>query len=121
MGIFMFVGVPIYVLAFGQFARMVIQETINYREKQLLNRPIVDEEFIFAANVLSPEGSETLVLGEYILLELMRLGSTNQKQIETMKKRFKQLDVLKIGELDIDDLKKSGQVVPTKKEVMLDI
>lgn len=127
MGFFMMVGVPIYAVAFGQYARLVISKTVQYQEEKLLNRPIEDAEFIFAANILSPEGSETLVLGEYILLELMRLGITNKRQIENMKEKFLELDTLNRGELDIDDLRKEGKVVESKskklmsKEVLLDI
>jgi hypothetical protein len=121
MGILMMAGVPIYALAMGQYARFFISQTIRYREQELLNRPIEDAEFLFAANILSPEGSETLVLGEYLLLELMRLGITNKTQIEIMKKKFNGLDVLNRGELDIDDLRREGKVVPNKREVMIDI
>ncbi len=114
MGVFMMIGVPLYAAAIGQFAHLAVGRAIAAREEKMLRRPIEDAEFIFAANILSPEGSETLVLGEYILLELMRLGQTNQHQIELMKKRYYELDKEKRGELDIWDLQQSGRVVPRK-------
>lgn len=52
--------------------------------------------------------------GEYILLELMRLGVTDQHQIEYMKRKFYQLDRMKQGELRLEDLRSSGMVVPRK-------
>jgi hypothetical protein len=121
MSIWMMISVPLYATAFGQYARMAVKKTLRYREQNLLKRPMEDAEFLFAANVLSPEGSETLVLGEYILLELMRLGITDPRQIEAMKRKFHELDTLNRGEIDIDDLKSAGKVVPAKKEVYLDI
>jgi hypothetical protein len=114
MGVFMMVGVPLYAAAIGQFAHIAVGRAMARQEEKMLSRPIEDAEFIFAANILSPEGSETLVLGEYILLELMRLGQTNQQQIEAMKKRFYQLDQENRGELNIWDLQQSGRVVPRK-------
>lgn len=111
MGVFMMIGVPIYACTMAQFARSAVARVVESREAKLLSRPIEDAEFIFAANVLSPAGSETLVLGEYILLELMRLGQTNQNQIEKIKKNFYRLDKHKVGELFIDDLRLAGHVV----------
>ena len=48
-------------------------------QRHRLNRmyePITVEEFLFAANLLSDEGSTTLELGEFILLELLRMRAT---------------------------------------------
>jgi hypothetical protein len=98
----------------AQIARYTVGWVLRWREDDLLDQPIEDAEFLFAANILSPEGSETLVLGEYILLELMRLGVSNQLQIEEIKRRFQQLDVRRCGELELADLRNQGQVVPRK-------
>lgn len=111
MGIYMLFGVPIYAAAMAQMARYTIGWLLRQRQEMLLNRPIEDAEFLLAANVLSPEGSETLVLGEYILLELMRLGRTNLRQIEEIKRRFHQLDKQKLGELELSQLQRDGLVV----------
>lgn len=114
MGFFMMLGVPLYCVTIGQVARITVAASLQEHQKQLLRKPIEDADFIFAANVLSPEGSTTLVLGEYILLELMRLGATDQHQIEYMKRKFYQLDRMKRGELRLEDLRSSGMVVPRK-------
>lgn len=114
MGVFMMVGVPLYAATISHFARITVGKAMKARQEELISRPIEDAEFIFAANVLSPEGSTTLVLGEYILLELMRLGATNQKQIDILKRKFYELDKEKRGELDIEDLQMAGKVVPRK-------
>ena len=111
MGVFMMIGVPIYACTLAEFAKIAIAHAIEAREAKLLSRPINDAEFIFAANILSAEGSETLVCGEYILLELMRLGQTNQHQIEKIKRNFRLLDKQNLGELDINDLRRTGKVV----------
>jgi hypothetical protein len=49
-------------------------------------------------------------MGEFILLELMRLGQTNAEQIEMLKVRFQTLDARQEGELNLDDLKTTGLV-----------
>lgn len=75
-----------------------------------MERPIADTDFLFAANILSVKGSKTLTQGEFILLELMRLGRINASQINAMKKRFRSLDKQNRRELDFDELKQSGHV-----------
>lgn len=114
MGLYMQIGVPLYAVTLAQVSRFAVSYALREREDQLLNKPIEDADFLFAANILSPEGSTTLVLGEYILLELMRLGVTDQAQIESMKRKFVELDRHKRDELDIDDLRAKGLVVPRK-------
>ena len=63
-----------------------------------------DTDFIYAANILSEAGSTTLVQGEYILLELLRLGRVRIDQIEAMKKKFYALDVKKTNVLDLEEM-----------------
>lgn len=114
MGFYMMLGVPIYAIFIAQVARYTVIMALRAREDKLLNTPITDADFLFAANILSPEGSETLVMGEFILLELMRLGLTNPAQIENIKAKFRRIDKERRGELDIDALRKIGVVVPRK-------
>eukprot|EP01031_Cornospumella_fuschlensis_P036791 gene36791-44631_t len=114
MGAYMMLGIPLYAATLAEWAQLAVAKALRKREQDLLNTPIEDAEFLFAANILSPQGSETLVLGEYILLELMRLGLTNQAQIESIKRKFYDLDKQRCGELDINDLREAGVVVPRK-------
>jgi hypothetical protein len=114
MGFYMMIGVPLYAITLAQISRFAVDATMEARQQSLLNAPITDADFLFTANILSPQGSTTLVMGEYLLLELMRLGATNQQQIEEIKKKFYKIDCEQKGELEIEDLRKSGVVIPRK-------
>eukprot|EP01040_Poterioochromonas_malhamensis_P000159 gene158-165_t len=114
MGVYFLIGVPIYAITIAQYARLVFGPLAVERELRLMDRPIEDSQFLYAANVLSPEGSETLVMGEYIILELLRLGLVDQARIEQFKQKFYELDVHNKGELEFSDLHAIGKIVPRK-------
>jgi hypothetical protein len=48
------------------------------------------------------------VSGEYILMQLMRLGIIKADQIKKMKAQFKRLDIHKTGVLDVHSMRASG-------------
>ena len=62
----------------GFYAASIISRAQRACEQQVLQDPIDDADFLFAANVLSPQGSNTLLMGEYILLQLLRTGQTSE-------------------------------------------
>jgi hypothetical protein len=112
MGFYIMIGVPLYVVTLSQIARVVVAASLKAHVQQLLNKPIVVADFLFATNIISKkESSNHLLLGEYILFELMRLGITNQKEIEYLKHKFHELDRRKTGQLNIEDLLRCGVVV----------
>eukprot|EP01035_Chromulina_nebulosa_P020007 gene20007-25980_t len=117
MGTYFVIGVPIYAVFVGEYASIIIRKAIERRNFELLSRPLESDEFMFAANILSPEGSDTLVCGEYILLELMRLGKTNANQIVRLKEKFHQLDKDNSSTLDIEDLQAHGMIIQSKHPV----
>ncbi len=80
----------------------------------MLQDPIDDADFLFAANVLSPQGSTTLLMGEYILLQLLRTGQTTEDQVNRFKRRFMQLDKARAGELSLSQLQEMGVAVKRK-------
>jgi hypothetical protein len=114
MGLYLLAGVPIYAITISQWARRFFAEVAQQREDQIMSRPIEDVQFLYAASILSGEGSETLVLGEYIFLELIRLGLVDQERIEDLKTKFYELDPHDRGELELSDLREAGKIVPRK-------
>jgi hypothetical protein len=114
MGLYLLFGVPIYAITVSQWARRFFADVAQEREDQIMSRPIEDVQFLYAASILSGEGSETLVLGEYIFLELMRLGLVDQERIEDLKTKFYELDPHSKGELDLSDLREAGKIIPRK-------
>lgn len=108
----MLIGVPLYALCLGKWGGYFSRYVLEQHYTQLLFSPIKEEEFLFACNLLSPEGSETLQLGEYILLELMRSGAVDANTIQDLKERFTILDSTKRGYLDVIDMIRMHIVVP---------
>jgi hypothetical protein len=98
----------------SQFASLAVSYAAHQQEVKMLARPIKDKEFLYAANVLSEEGSTTLVLGEFIFLELLRLGVTDTGQIDMIRSKFLKLDKEQKGVLALSDLQISGDVVANK-------
>jgi hypothetical protein len=47
---------------------LVIRKAVEQRENELLQKPISEDQFLFSANILSDEGSTTLVKGFFLKL-----------------------------------------------------
>ena len=117
MGTYMLIGVPLYALCLGKYGNIFASYALQQHNYKQLQSPIKEEEFLYACNLLSPPGSVTLNLGEYILLELMRVGSVDAETIQELKDRFLYLDNLisntrNSGTLDLDDMIRIHAVLP---------
>ncbi len=49
-------GIPIFAMALGQFANLLIERHIAAREQRALSMPITEDEFEFAQQLLSNDG-----------------------------------------------------------------
>ena len=78
-------------------------------KKRLLSK-IKEREFYYACKLLSKPTSKTLTMGEYMLLEFMRLGYISHHQIDSIVKKFKELDEEGKGELSLMDLHKRDAI-----------
>ena len=98
---------------------MAVQKALNkWREEELIKK-ISLEEFYYSANIFTKaheDKKKTLVLGEFILMELMRLGITNKEEIMTIQNTFEVIDVEKNGEIDLKTLKKLD-LIDTSKSI----
>eukprot|EP01036_Dinobryon_divergens_P028308 gene28308-37239_t len=95
----------------GQFAAMGISYAAEKESKKKLYRAITLNEFNFACKILSSSTSTTLTMGEFILMEFIRLGCINADQIDTIK------DTMNNGELSLEDLFQSNAIVLDKHSV----
>ena len=78
MGTYMLLGVPIYACTMAQFAGITIQKAVVQDRINMLAKPISESEFKYCSGVLSPAGSVTLNVGEFMLMEAMRLKARSQ-------------------------------------------
>ena len=114
LGFFILVGVPLYAVTLGQFAGIAVEHAAEQKRKERMEQPIESRDFHYAATLLSEEHSSTLELGEFIILELMRLGVADRKQIRQIRNRFKELDIKKNSVLDYEELRLGGYVIEGK-------
>lgn len=81
VGFFILIGVPLYVCTVGHLASLIFHRAMVDIERDRMYDPIEARDFRYATTLLSEKESTTLQMGEYILLELMRLQKTDQAQV----------------------------------------
>eukprot|EP01039_Chlorochromonas_danica_P008610 gene8610-9489_t len=82
VGTYLLFGVPIFTYTMGQFAEILVERAIRARERELLMRPLSEEEFRFAMELQ----------GDFIILELLRLQKISQHDLDYIKDLFRILD-----------------------------
>jgi hypothetical protein len=117
MGFFFVIGVPVYILGINVIADYFTKNSLTFHVSTLIDRPIYKEDFFYAAKILKSKSksklskdSLNLTVGEYVILELLRLGVTTNEQVLLLKEQFELLDVNKENKLTFDTLKSSGRI-----------
>jgi hypothetical protein len=82
----------------------------NANAERRLHQQLKLSEFAYACTILSTPDSKTLSEGEFILLELMRLGITDRDQIDSFKERFSNVVQSGSNVVSVEDLVKSGMI-----------
>jgi len=104
----------VYAFTAAQFAALGVAHAAEAENKLKLNRKIKFAEFSFACKILSHRTSTTLSMGEFILLEFMRMGCIEAEEIESIRAKFVEMDKLCKGELSLNDLHQIGEVLIDK-------
>lgn len=99
LSIYMLIGCPLFTLALGQFAKFMIDRTIKKHEITILHTPITQEEFKYAANLYGDDPN-VMSLGEFTILELLRLQRITLADLEQIKSLFLSIDENSTGQLD---------------------
>ena len=90
VALFCLTGIPIFAMALGQFANILIERHIAAREQRALSTPISEDEFEFAQQLATDDGK--IDLYEFVVLELYRLGKLDEGTMQSIKAEFKRLD-----------------------------
>ncbi len=106
----------------GRFASIGVRRAVKQIRNHHLQKSITANDFLFAAKLLSDNNSTTLVMGEFMFLQLLRLKRTTPKELESLKALFNEIDATVSSEnpgiLFFNDLKKFGYITeesePTK-------
>lgn len=105
MGVFLIVGCPLFALCMGQFAGLMVERAIRVKERRILHRPLTEEEYKYAANLYKSD--EVLDLGEFTILELLRLERVTLDDLRLIKELFQKIDYNYSGIIDKPMLRKS--------------
>lgn len=116
IGTYLIIGVPIFAFTVAQFAEILVERAIKANEQRLMTRPLTEEEFQFAyelhegkitqagsdessleehakqATALCDEKEIRLDLGDFIVLELLRLQKVTVYDLRNIKALFDMLD-----------------------------
>lgn len=98
LSIYIAVGVPLFAVCVAQFAGVVIQRAVRKHEIDILHTPLSEEEYQFAANFYGDD--EVLNLGEFTILELLRLQRVSMEDLEQIKELFCVIDETATGAVD---------------------
>jgi len=92
------VGVPLFAVCVAQFAGVLIKQAVRKHEIDILHMPLSEEEYEFAANFYGDD--ELLNLGEFTILELLRLQRVSMEDLEQIKELFCIIDETSTGAVD---------------------
>ena len=102
-------GIPVFAMALGQFATVLIERQLAAREQRALAVPISDDEFAFAQQIVSDDGE--IDFAEFLVLELYRLGKVDEASVHAIKAEFDRLDRDRDGSISKAEILGASQTV----------
>jgi hypothetical protein len=96
--VYVIVGLPLFTLALGQTANFMIERTVRNYEMKIMRSPLSNEEYNFAANMYGNDSK--LSLGEFTMLELLRLRRVTVQDLDQINELFRYIDRQNSGQID---------------------
>ena len=97
-------GIPIMGLALARFAGLFVARLLSERERKALTRPLTESEFAFAETLFNEEAPGKVEFGEFLALELMRLGRIDMGTLQLLRREFGRLDSDRSGWLSKEEV-----------------
>lgn len=98
VSLYLVVGVPLFAFTVGQLARLMMERVIRSNERGIIHKPLTEDEYNYAANLYGTD--EVISLGEFTILELLRLRRVSLEDLEQVKHLFCAIDELDTGIVD---------------------
>jgi hypothetical protein len=98
MSLYLIIGVPLFTLMLAQLAGLFINRAVRENEYKIIHQPLTQEEYNYAANLY--DNDEVLSLGEFTVLELLRLQRVSMEDLEHIKNLFCAIDEAATGMVD---------------------
>lgn len=96
--VYVVIGCPLFTLALGQSANFMIERAVRNYEMNIMRSPLSNEEYNFAANMYGNDS--TLSLGEFTMLELLRLRRVTIQDLDQINQLFRYIDRKNSGQID---------------------
>lgn len=99
-GVFCLLGIPLFALTLGHFARVLVSGHVAAMEASALTRPLSQAEFDLAKHLTTKDS--VVHLSDFVVLQLLRQGKLSLEAIEVMKHNFELLDSDRSGTLTLE-------------------
>ena len=111
-GIFCLLGIPLFALTLGHFAKVLVDGQAKALEASALTRPLSQHEYDLARHLTStrntysplPPGQHSpLHLSDFMVLQLLRQGKLTVEMVEVLKQNFDLLDKDHSGAVTLEE------------------
>ena len=99
-GVYCLLGIPLFALTLGHFARFLVAGHVAALEASALTRPLSRAEFDLAKHLTSKDS--VVHLSDFVVLQLLRQGKLSLESIEVLKHNFELLDSDRSGTLTLE-------------------
>jgi hypothetical protein len=108
---YLIIGVPLFTLSLGQFSLSVVERAVRVREREMMMRPLTEEEFSYACS-LNDKGQDednrgTIDFSEFVVCEMLRLKRVDVEEIEQIRELFSLIDYDDTGIISREKLSKA--------------
>eukprot|EP00466_Bigelowiella_natans_P001876 jgi/Bigna1/78814/fgenesh1_pg.57_\ len=107
MAFWIMTGVPVFGIAVGQLAGVLVEAYTRHRLYEKLNAEVQEEDFLYACQIDKATGNEEVRFGEYLEFTLLRAGLVPVTVLDEIKNRFKLMDVDNSGSINILEMRAS--------------
>lgn len=107
MSLYLFIGVPLFSLAVGQFSGLAVDRAVRSSEIQKMKQSLSEEDFEFACSFHAgdSDGNKGKInFSDFVLTELYRLGRVDSDELSEMRALFDKFDVNEDGFVDKNEL-----------------
>ena len=101
VGLYALLGIPLFYLALGHSAKLLVQSRLAVIEKRIIETPLKPSEFFLAKSLCSRD--EVVHMSDFIVLQFLRRGLTSIEMVNLMKREFERMDQNKDGVLSLQE------------------